>query len=312
MIMITSAGDFAGRTTVAAALGQKWQAAGKKIGYLRLGSDAAAVADADFMRQALNLEQSAVASASEKDAAKALQGVSSGRDSVIIEAGLSSDPATVEAAKATGAKVISVDAYDDNLDLIRLSVGYKSFGSALLGVVLNKVPASRIEKVNTQSGAALAKAGIKLLAALPEDRLLYAPSIADLGNAVNGEALTALDKASEIVTSLMLGITGLDRNPVYFSRQPGHAAVLRVRAADLQIAALNADAKCLILTGEGDVSENVQHLAEIKGVPVIKVSGKTADTVASIEDAFANARFHQTAKLARLGEVTGKLELAAV
>jgi uncharacterized protein len=309
--MITSASDLSGRTTVAAALGQKWQTAGKKIGYLRLGSDAAAAADADFMRQALGLDQSAVASVPEKDAAGALQKIS-GADSVIIEAGLSTDPATVDAAKATGAKVISVDAYADGLDLIDLSVGYKAFGSALLGVVLNKVPANRLEKVETASGAALAKAGVKLLATLPEDRLLYAPSIADLGDAVGGEALTALDKASEIVTSLMLGITGLDRNPIYFTRQPGHAAVLRVRAADLQMAALNADAKCLILTGEGDVSENVQHLAEIKGVPVIKVAGQTADTVANIEDAMANARFHQTAKLGRLGEVTGKLELAAV
>jgi BioD-like phosphotransacetylase family protein len=174
------------------------------------------------------------------------------------------------------------------------------------------VPANRVNKVSTQSGAALGKAGVKLLATLPEDRGLYALSIADLGDAVNGEALTALDRASKLVTSLMLGITGLDRNPAYFTRQPGHAAVLRVRAADLQMAAINADAKCLILTGEGDVSENVQHLAEIKGVPVIKVAGKTAEAVASIEDAFVNGRFHQTAKLARLDEVTGKLELAAV
>ena len=309
--MITSARALSGRTTLVAALGQKWQAAGKKIGYLRLGGDAAAAADADFVRQALNLGQDAVASAPEKDATKAMQGIS-GVDSLIIEAGLNTDPSTVEAARATGARVISVDAYDNDLDLISLSVGYKAFGSALLGVVLNKVPANRLDKVDAAAVAALAKAGVKLLAALPEDRLLYALSIADLGDAVNGEALTALDKASEIVTSLMLGITGLDRNPVYFTRQPGHAAVLRVRAADLQMAALRADAKCLILTGEGDVSENVLDLAEIKGVPVIKVAGKTADAVASIEDAFADARFHQTAKLARLGEVTGKLELAAV
>jgi len=310
--LIASARDLSGRTTLAAALGQKWQTAGKKIGYLRLGSDAAAVADADFMRRALNLDTKAVAHAPVKDAADALKRVSGGSDSVIIEAGLSGDPATVTAAKATGARVILVDAYHDDLDLIDLSVGYKSFGSALLGVVLNKVPANRVDRVNTESGAALGKAGVKLLATLPEERLLYALSIADLGDAVNGEALTALDRASELVTSLMLGITGLDRNPVYFTRQPGHCAVLRVRAADLQLAAINGDAICLILTGEGDVSDNVQDLAEIKGVPVIKVAGKTADAVASIEQAFAGGRFHQTAKLAHLGPVTAKLELAAV
>ena len=153
---------------------------------------------------------------------------------------------------------------------------------------------------------------VRLLAALPEDRVLYALSVADLGDAVDGEVLTALDRSAELVTAIMLGITGLDRNPVYFSRKEAKAAVLRSRAADLQMAALKTDTRCLILTGEGDVSQSVQNLAEIKNVPVIKVPGTTGDAVARIEEAFAGARFHQAGKLARLGELTGRLELAAV
>ncbi len=309
--MITSTRDRAGRTTLAAAIARQWQGAGRRVAYLRLGADAAATTDATFMQQALNLEAANVASATAKGAARALDGVSNNADSVIIEAGLATDPETPEVARASGAGVVSVEAYEDGLNLIDLTVSYRAFGDTFRGVVLNKVPGHRLAPISAEIGPRLEKAGLKLLAALPEDRLLYALSVADIGDAVEGEALTALDKSEELVTAVMLGITGLDRNPVYFNRKAAKAAVLRVRAADLQMAALQTDTRCLILTGAGDVSQSVQNLAEIKDVPVIKVPGTTGEVLARIEDAFAGARFHQTGKMARLEELTGGLDLTA-
>jgi len=310
-LYVTSLAKGNGKTAVSASIGQRLLEEGKKVGFFKVvpgsqdttteGNDS----DAVFMQSILALkepaEQICPALGETRDlpdrTKKAVDQVSKGKDVVIVEGG--NYP---EIAKALKARVIIVDTAVDSPWNALLSAG-KAFGDLLLGVVLNKVPNSQVEKVCNQAPVELAKEGINTLAVLPEDRALFALTIGEVATQVQGEFLNNAEKSEELVENLMLGAMTVDTGPLYYGLKTNKAVVLRSERSDMQLAALQTSTRCLVLSGKQELIPQVISEAEGRGVPVIQTDDDVATIISSIENALTTNRFNQAEKLPRLTEI---------
>jgi len=312
-LYVASSINSAGKTTVSAGLGRLLLSRGRKVGFLKpimAGSESQPGqtndSDAILMKHLLALEESAdwlapvfrSESDLKNDFKKVYTAVSTGKDVIIIE-GLSIQAPNV--VEALDARVMGVEVYSP--DLAKTIASYGNFGHHLLGVVINKVPRSRLQAVRNEISAQLA--GIKILGILPEDRALLTLTVSELAERIHGEILQGAGKAAELVENIMLGAMYVGSGLDYFGRQANKAVVLRSDRPDMQLAALETSTRCLVLAGKTAPMSAVLHRAEEQNIPVITVKDDVATVVASIELALTQTRF-SAEKLPRLAETIGR------
>ncbi len=311
-LYVTSLAEGVGKTTICAGLAKHLLGNGKKVGFFKpiIAKEAeGSGSDALFMKQILSLDEPVdsicpVISGQDKVVSKireAYDRISRGKDVVIVEGVC--ERSIVEALNA---RAIIVEGYSEELSLTRLNSSYQDWGEHLLGVVLNKVPPSRVESMRNEMASQLGGAGINILGVLPEDRVLFTISVGELAECLQGEILNCAEKSGELVESLMLGAMTVDPGPEYFGRKANKAVVVRGDRPDMQIAALETSTKCLILSGNTAPIPAVRYRAEDKNVPIIVVKSDTASTVMAIEDALNKVRFNQEKKLPKLTEIMEK------
>lgn len=314
IIYVVSAEEAAGKTAVCAGLGKNLQAEGKKVGYLKLLDAGTCIGDVTFMKQALEMPETADSLCPPaSDVAKvkeACDKVARGKDVVIIEGRLGQNAG--EIARNLKAKVIVVEAYSGQASSFIDS--YKGLGESLLGIVLNKVPKSQLKRVQEEALAGFGKAGINVLGIIPENRYLFAITVGELADSIQGKILNNTEKSAELVENFMLGAMVVDSGLDYFGRKHNKAAVIRQERPDMQLAALETSTKCLVLSGSQEPpTYNVLQKAETRGIPIIVTETETSDIVASIEDALSQARINQEQKLPKLAEIIKQnLDLKAV
>ncbi len=312
-LYIVARDDAAGKTTIGAGLGRYLQSNGKKAGFLSIipdGNDR----DAGFMKETLNLTEAVeslfVADGNTDQVKAAYDRVSQGKDVVIIEGML--NKSSTEIAKALGARLVIVEVYSETL--LRHAESYQEAGGNLLGVVINKVPVSRLKQVQGESSAQAEKAGISVLGIIPEDRTLSAVTVGELADNIEGKILNNAEQTDDLVENYMLGAMVVDSGLTYFGRKNNKAAIIRGDRPDMQLAALETATRCLVLTSnKAEPIYNVRQKAESNGIPIILTENDTNAVVANIENALDKARFSQKKKLSRLaGMVPQHLNLEAI
>jgi BioD-like phosphotransacetylase family protein len=307
VLYVVSTEESAGKTTICAAVALKFLKQGKNIGFLKPQAAGAADSDISFMKKILGLED--VVNAPD---------VIKGRDMVLIESRLgpkvSDVKNTLGAVKEMKAQVIAVEAYtgrdSNNTDV------YKWFGESFLGVVLNKVPSSQLNRVKEKAAAKFADAGIKMLGVIPESRMMMAISINDIAEIIKGKILNNTEKSGELLENYMLGAMVVGSGSDYFMRKGNKAAIIHHDRPDMQMAALETPTKCLVLSGSTDMSgpsENVLQKASSRGVPVIVTGAASGDIINGIEEALLKTGLRQEKKLDGLADLVMKnLDTAAV
>jgi hypothetical protein len=324
-LYIASTEEAAGKTAFCLGIAQRLLERGKRVGFLKTvladqepPTPGAVDEDTAFLNKMLNLKESdgtplsltleeleqALAGKDkgfDKKLKDSLAAASSGKDVVILE-GLSGQvQASAEIARRIGAKSLLVARYKKDL-AEELATAAQKFGSDLLGVIINAVPANRME-----AASALAGDGIKLLGVIPEDRRLLAMTVGELVQYLGGQVLNGGGDLDELVENLMVGALCLDPAPLYLNRRANKAVITRVGRSDVQLAALGTPTRCLVLTGStGQPNLQVMIQAEEKEVPIIQVEPDTLATLASLEGALKQVRFRQEKKMGRLQELMGE------
>jgi len=295
VLYIVSAEEAAGKTAICAGIAINLVNAGKKVGYLKPQTAEKGITDGDivFMRKTLGLAD--IVNAPD---------IVEGRDTVLVEARLgakASDPATKDvysAAKSMKAKVIAVETYTGKPS--KYDELYKDFGDSFLGIIINKVPQSHLKKAKEMSAAALTK----ILAVIPENRILLAITVAELAESIKGKIVNNTNNSGELVENFMLGAMTPDSGTDYFARKSRKAAIIRQDRADMQLAALETPTLALVLAGSSQLPiYNVINKANNKGVPVITTGSNINDIVTNIESALLKTPLNQEKKLAKLGEM---------
>jgi BioD-like phosphotransacetylase family protein len=316
-LYVTSLKAGVGKTAVCAGLAKHLDGDGRRVGYFKpmvadIREKGAVDSDAAFIRKVLRLKETAAdlcpvidGGNVARDIKKAYDKVAKGKDVVIVEGvwrlrpGAKPAEAADEVVKALKAKVIVVEPYSAELAETDLSAKYRGFGESLLGVVVNRVPARRLEALSEQlSGGEVAVLGL-----LPEDRVLFGLTVGEIAERIDGEIISDSAKSGEVVENFMLGAMVVDEGPLYYGRRANKAAVLRSNRHDMQLAALETSTRCLVLSGGVEPTYPVITSAKDKGIPIILTGGDTNSVVNTLEMALGKPRFNQPKKLPRLREI---------
>ncbi len=326
-LYITSPEPGAGKTALCAGIALALQRTGKAVGYFKpivLAEDAPRPgltdADVEFLRAALKLPEPATAliglgttparlprlAAGSPELAQVQEAYSKaaqGKDVMLVEGVSGGAGGASEAlAQRLGARVVVVVPYQgtDTVDSIVRASGVAGTPS---GIILNKVPPSRLELVRIQLVPGLLARGVKLLGIVPQDRTLAGVSVGELADYLGGQFLTCPDGKSRLVEAVMVGAWTPDSGLYYFERRNNKAAVSKGDRPDMHMAAMETSTSCLVVTKNIRPMHRVVNTAEEKGIPIVMVRGETLDVMLALEGLFPLARFRHPQKLERMAEL---------
>jgi BioD-like phosphotransacetylase family protein len=189
-------------------------------------------------------------------------------------------------------------------------VAFCDKAGTIAGVVVNRVPARRADKLREL----YERAGLKLLATIPEDRVLAAPTLADVSHALEAEASNVSNGTGRsVVDNPVVASIASDPGQGYFTREDPSAVVVRSDKPDLQLSAINAGAPALIITGGLPILSYVLDRAESDEIPILRTVLNTVEAVEAIEGLFGEGPFAGgDKKLRRVQELVAGSDLAAL
>jgi BioD-like phosphotransacetylase family protein len=332
-LYVTSMEDYSGKSALCIGLGAKFVSNGLNVGYmkpittrtLKWVQGRLICEDAQFMKQVFALREpleviSPVALTPEligmflgggggdytAVVRQAYAEMSAGKDLVLVEGTTGLVEGAIvglpapEVAHLLGARVLLVVRYTDDLSVVEVPLAARRvFGDALIGVVFNVVPLGKVGFIDEEVRPYVEEQGIKVLAILPQERVLFSVSIADLAGHLHGQILNNPERSDELVENLMVGAMAVDSAIGYFRRRSNKAVITGGDRTDIQLAALQTSTKCIILTGNLHPSPLILSQAEDLGVPLILVKPDTLTAVEEIERIFGRSRFHQERKIVK-------------
>ncbi len=304
-LIVSSRQALVGKTAVATGFARSLSDAGLRPRLARVaGSDADPAAQSDarcFTSLALSPEGKEQP-LSLSEAVKIGKSSRSPKDILILEMPGGLPPG--EATRSLGGAVALVERLR-TLDIAEVVSIRGELGEAFAGVVVTAVPRARIAATADK----LAADGVSSLALLPEDKLLASPSLGEISETLEAEVLFADGHAEDTVEDLTIASIAADPGQEYFARFERPVAVVRSDKPDHQIAALNAGARCLILTGGQGVAPHgmplpyVAQRAEEDGVPLLVTGKTTMGAVHALEDLYVSSRFKGPRKMERIGQL---------
>lgn len=330
-LYVTSTETYSGKTALCAGIAQRMRRDGLQVGYFKPLSfkatrDESGAVDEDtrVMKRLLGLKEPLDAICPVlitpglldriiggekhnlddriKDAYKT---VAAGKDVVIIEGannmatGCLIDMSGIEIAAAFDAKSVVVVRYRYDLVVDHLLIAKRVVGDAVIGSVINTVPAGRMDWVNNLVKPFCEKRGINIFGILPEDRLLMASTVDEIVESFDGEVICAKEHTDNLVENLMIGAMTADSALQHFRRKANKAVITGGDRTDLILASLETSTSCIVVSGNMYPEPQIVARAEEQGVPIVISRYDTMSTIASIERSFGKVRFHDAKKMLR-------------
>lgn len=213
-----------------------------------------------------------------------------------------SDP---EVATKLDAKILLITRYDSAQAVDRILCDLRIIQNTeiLTGIILNEVPQGKLEQVFHLVVPFLERKGIKVFGVIPEDNTLGSISVAEIVEYLNAEVLVGANRMEDMVEHYLVGAMEVGSAIKYFRRMPNTAVITGGDRSDIQMAAIEAKVKCLVLTGNLRPSGAVLGSAEEANIPVILVRGDTMTTIEKMEHLIGHARIKQEVKIKRIVEL---------
>jgi len=239
---------------------------------------------------------------------KSYSNIQEGKDVVILEGAKSIQDgyflgiSALKICERLKAKTVMVFRYDaEMVDEIMHSkdVLGKYFG----GIIINWVPRSQMEYLEELIIPYLKKKGIDIFGYVISDKILSSVSVREMADLLGGQIICAEDKAEELVETFMVGAMGQEQALKFFRRKANKAVITGGDRADVQLAALETQTRCLILTGNFQPSSVVLGRAEELGVPMVLVNYDTLTAVEKAGEIIGHVRFHEVKKIDKIVEV---------
>jgi hypothetical protein len=235
--------------------------------------------------------------------------ISEGKDVVVIQGPLTARQgeflglSAYKLSRELNVPVILVEKYDDAFFADNVLYAKEVFAQSLLGVIYNIVPPLRQTFLEEFLRPFLENAGIPVLGIIPEDRLLKSVSIRELIRSINGELLCGEEALDKLVEGVIVGAMSQEHAISFFRKRKNHCVVTGGDRSDIQLAALESSAACLVLSGNLYPSPIIIGRADEMGIPVIMVPDDTLSVAEKAEVVIRTARSHEPKKLERIGEL---------
>ncbi len=344
-LYVASTSGNSGKTLVVLGLAKIWAARGVSVGYVKHLGKAPVIEhgsvvdeDASFLAKELGLPgppeatcpvvitQDLVISAYRRDLTELRERVgraiaeAAARCDVLLLGGAANlrdgiflGLAPLDIVAAHDCKVLLVDRFrgERSMDQVLWAAGV--LGDRLLGVILNRVDPERETFVRDMVRPFFESRGIRTYGAVPMDPLLDSVSVAALAAALPATVAWGDERLDTMIEHVCVGAMDVESAWRVFRRIPRKAVVTGGARADIQLAALETDTRCLVLTGGIPPNDLILHKAEEKGVPVLVCRDDTMVTVERFERLVGRHRIRESAKIARgVGLVSAHVDAAGI
>lgn len=331
-LYIASTTSFAGKTLLALALGKIWGGKGVRVGYVKpLGkipvTEGGTLADEDasFLARELALEgppeaacpvvitqdlvmaayrgedlrlrgriSAAVHDAEARSEVLLLGGTANLRDGAFL--GLS----PLELIVNYECRVVLLDRFDGEKSMDQVLWAAAALGPRLLGVVFNRVAPAQAPFVRGTVAPFLAARGIRVFGAIPTDPLLDSVSVGALAASLSASVVAGGEAAGgAMIERFCVGAMDVEHALRVFRGIPRKAVVTGGYRTDIQLAALETDTVCLVLTGGVPANEIILARAREKGVAILTVPEDTMTAVERFERLLGRLRIREPEKIRR-------------
>lgn len=333
-ILISSSEEYSGKSAICIGLGKILKQRGYSVGYMKpIGNllidvnGVLADEDAVQMQKILELEDSindiTPILLTERLTSDALMEVEKNLDNTLIDAysTISKDKDVVliegtggigggamyglsdpQIASKLGTKILLITRYDSVFAVDRILSDYKIIQdpAMLAGVIMTDVSRSDIDNVSELVVPFLENRGIKVFGIIPQDATLRSVPICGIVEDLHAKVLSGAGHLEDLVEHYLVGAMEVNSAIKYFRRVPNCAVITGGDRSDIQLAAIEAKVKCLVLTGNLRPSEAVLGTAEEADIPVLLVRGDTMSTIERMERLIGRARIKHDVKLKRI------------
>ncbi|MCT7952204.1 phosphotransacetylase family protein [Ancylothrix sp. C2] len=223
-----------------------------------------------------------------------------------LDEGILLNLSLVEISEVLEAPVLLVARFKSALTTGVVLAAKQRLGKRLLGVFLNDIPPDQVETAQTVAKPFLESRGVPVLGILPRSGLLRSASVHELAHRLKAEVLCRPDRLDLMVESLTIGAMNVNAAIKYFSERRNMAVVTGGDRSDIQMAALESNTQCLILTGHIAPTQMVLTRAEELEVPILSVDLDTLTTVEIIEQALGQVRLQEPIKVHYMIQLMGE------
>ena len=182
-----------------------------------------------------------------------------------------------------GAKALIVERYENDFFLDDLLSAAYRLGDNLAGVIINGLDSEMSAVLDEQIVPFLQKQGIPTLGRLAKDELLASLELAQLAERMGAQVLAGEQHLSRLVKRFFIGAMQVGNAQRFFGGTRDFACIVGGDRPDMQTAAIQGGAACLILTGNIYPSDLILSRAEEAQVAVLIVRGDTFSVSQTLE-----------------------------
>ncbi len=330
-LYVASTSSFAGKTLVALALAKLWAREGVAVGYVKpLGKipvvEGGRVVDEDasFLASELGLPgppeavcpvvitqdlvmaayrgeplrlKDRILDAVEKAASRVdallLGGAANLRDGVFL--GIS----PLALISELDCRVLLVDRFSGEKSMDQILWAAGELRERLLGVVLNRVAKAQEAFLRETVLPYFAARNLRVFGAMPSDAVLDSVSVKTLSESLSADVACGEEALGTMIERFCIGAMDVDSALRVFRRTPRKAVITGGHRADIQLAALETDTTCMVLTGGVAPNELIRSRAQEAGVPILVVQEDTLFTVEKFEHLMGRLRIREKEKIER-------------
>jgi len=207
-----------------------------------------------------------------------------------------------------------VDKFEGEKSMDQVLWAAGALGPRLLGVIFNRVSKAQESFVRGTVSPFLAARGVRALGAVPLDPLLDSVSVGALAASMSATVVCGGEAAGgAMIERFCVGAMDVEHALRVFRGVPRKAVVTGGHRADIQLAALETDTVCLVLTGGVSPNEIILARAREKGVAILTVPEDTMTTVDRFEHLLGRLRIREPEKIRRgVGLVRDAVETDAL
>lgn len=330
-LYITSVERYSGKTAVCLALGKRFQTDGYKVGYLKplsiqpwleggkiVDEDALFVKDVLGLTASLselspvvvtqNLLKQQITGKREENliskvkAAALNAGVQ--KDILLMEGGGSLREGYVvnlpspEVASSLNSKVLVVVRYRDEIRLLDDVLAAKfRLGDSMCGIIINRVPPDETDFVSEYARPYIEKQDVNVFGVLPEARRVAALMVDEIIDSLDPQVLTDCPTRDILVENITVGAMNAEAAISRLRTSQNNAVITGGDRVDIQVAAMETNSACLILTGCLEPRALIIKYANELGIPVLMVGTNTMETIEAIDQVMGKTKMGQTVKL---------------
>jgi BioD-like phosphotransacetylase family protein len=153
----------------------------------------------------------------------------------------------------------------------------------MIGVVFNKVKPVHFEEIEEFIAPFLMSKGINVFGSLLTDPLLESIEARELAEHLGADVVCGRDQLDALLETFLVGGMGVDKFVGYLLRRKGAGVIVGGDRSDIQMAAIENKARCLILSGGMYPNDIIIGRAEENGVPILVARDDTYTVAKNVE-----------------------------